>query len=87
MNYLIAKINNIPFSVVKEILENDESFFNLQGIHVENIWHNVDDIKEVYFLARIENINNTKKFVEKMRSATLLVDPNAAVAEMTYLSN
>ena len=87
MNYLLAKIKNIPFTLIEEILENDKSFYEQQGVFIENIWQNVDDKNEVYFLAKIESIKNTKEFVEKMRSATLLVNPDASVAEMTYLIN
>jgi hypothetical protein len=87
MNHGLAKIKNIPLTLVKEILENDKSFYDLQGIHLENIWQNVDIKNEVYFLLRIENINNAKVFIQKMRAATLLLNPDADVAEFIYLSN
>ena len=87
MNYLLAKIKNLSFAYVKEILEKDKSFYRVQGIYIENIWQNVDVDNEIYYLARIENIDNTKDFIQKFQSATLLVNPNASVAEITYLSN
>jgi hypothetical protein len=87
MNYFLGKIKNITLSVAQEIMENEKSFFELQGIIIENIWQNVDDNKEIYFLAKIDNIKSTKEFAQKMRAATLLVTPDASVAELVYLSN
>lgn len=87
MTHVLAKIKNIPFPVIKETLEKSKDFYAQQGMHLENIWQNVDKSNEVYFLYKIDNIDNTKSFMQKLHAETIAHNPDADIAELTYLSN
>jgi len=87
MTHVLAKIKNIPFLVIKETLEKDANFYTQQGMYLENIWQNVDISNEVYFLFKIDNIDNTKRFMQKLHEETIAHNPDAPIAELTYLSN
>lgn len=54
-------------------------------MYLEHLWKNVGDRDEVLFLFKIDNIENAKSLIQKLRAATLSNNPNANVAKMTYL--
>jgi len=85
MPHLLAKLRNVPFETIKEVLENDKAFHASEEMYLEHIWQNADDENEVLFLFRINSIGNTKKLIEKLHSKALEQDPNANLPNMTYL--
>lgn len=85
MAHLLAKLDNVPLEIIKEILEKDKMFHASQGMYLENIWQNADDENQVQFLFRINNIEETKKLINQLHSDALTQDPNANLPEMTYL--
>ncbi|REH01139.1 hypothetical protein [Flavobacterium aquicola] len=85
MPHLLAKLRNVPFETIKQILENDKAFHATEEMYLEHIWQNADDENEVQFLFRINSIENTKKLIEKLHSKALEQDPKANLPNMTYL--
>ena len=85
MPHLLAKLNNVPFNTIKEILEKDKDFHASNGMHLEQLWQNADDENEVLFLFKIESIDNTKKLIGKLHSEALAQNPDANLPLMTYL--
>ena len=85
MPHLLAKLKNVPVSLIKEILERDEAFHAENNMFLEHIWQNEADPNEVLFLFRIDAIDATKKLISKLHSDALKQDPTANLPEMTYL--
>lgn len=85
MPHLLAKLKNVPFETIKQVLENDKAFHASEEMYLEHIWQNVDDENEVQFLFRINSIEKTKKLIESLHSKALEQDPNANLPIMTYL--
>jgi hypothetical protein len=85
MPHLLAKLKNVPFEIIKGVLEKDKAFHASQGMYLEYIWQNADDENEVQFLFKIDNIEATKQLIDKLHSDTLEQDPKASLPEMTYL--
>jgi len=85
MPHLLAKLKNVPFEIIKEVLEKDRAFHASQGMYLEHLWQNADDENEVLFLFRIDSIENTKALIHKLHSDALAQDSNANLPEMTYL--
>jgi hypothetical protein len=87
MPHLLAKLKNVPFEIIKGVLEKDKAFHASQGMYLEQLWQNADDENEVQFLFKIDSINETKKLIDRLHSDTLKQDPNANLPEMTYLKH
>lgn len=85
MPHLLAKLNNVTFEIIKEILEKDKAFHASNGMYLENLWQNADNENEVLFLFEIESIKNTKKLIEKLHSEALAQNLDANLPIMTYL--
>jgi hypothetical protein len=85
MPHLLAKLKNVPLDIIKGVLEKDKAFHASQRMYLEHLWQNADDLNEVQFLFKIDNIEETKKLINKLHSDALAEDPKANLPEMTYL--
>jgi hypothetical protein len=85
MPHLLAKLSNITFDIIKEILEKDKAFHASNGMYLKNLWQNADNENEVLFLFEINSIEDTKKLIEKLHSEALAQNPEANLPTMTYL--
>ncbi|WP_367752037.1 hypothetical protein AB3G33_09265 [Flavobacterium sp. WC2421] len=85
MSHVLAKLNNVPIAVIKEILEKDKEFHASQGMYLENIWQNTDNDTEVFFLFKIDSIEKTKVLINKLHAQALVENPEANLPTMIYL--
>lgn len=85
MSHLLAKLNNVPIAVIKEMLEKDKEFHASQGMYLENIWQNSDNDTEVFFLFKIDSIEKTKVLINKLHAQALVENPEANLPTMIYL--
>jgi hypothetical protein len=85
MSHVLAKLNNVPIAVIKEILEKDKEFHASQGMYLENIWQNTDNDAEVFFLFKIDSIEKTKVLINKLHAQALVENPEANLPTMIYL--
>jgi len=85
MSHLLAKLSNVTFDIIKEILEKDKAFHASNGMYLENLWQNADNENEVLFLFEINSIEDTKKLIKKLHSEALAQNPEANLPTMTYL--
>ena len=49
MAYMLAKLRNIRLEAVKQRLETDAQEHAAEGMFVEHLWQNIDDVNEVLF--------------------------------------
>jgi hypothetical protein len=85
MPHLLAKLRNVPLETIKVILENDKAFHAENNMFLEHLWQNTDNEKEVLFLFRINDVDQTKALIHKLHSEALAQDTRANLPEMTYL--
>ncbi|MDP3680545.1 MAG: hypothetical protein Q8R22_06895 [Flavobacterium sp.] len=85
MPHLLAKLKNVPIAVISEILEKDKIFHAENNMFLEHLWQNADDENEVFFLFRINDIDETKAFIHQLHADALTQDDNANLPIMTYL--
>ena len=85
MPHLLAKLQNVPFESIKEVLQKDKDYHASQGMFLEHLWQNDDNENEVLFLFKIDNLKKTKLLIQKLHSDTLAENPQANLPEMTYL--
>jgi hypothetical protein len=85
MPHLLAKLKNVPIPVIREILEKDKAFHAENNMFLEHLWQNADDEDEVFFLFRINDIDETKALIHQLHTDALTQDANANLPIMTYL--
>lgn len=85
MPHLLAKLKNVPIAVIREILEKDKAFHAENNMFLEHLWQNADNEDEVFFLFRINDIDETKAFIHQLHTDALTQDDNANLPIMTYL--
>lgn len=85
MPHVLAALKNVPFEIIKGVLENDKAFHASEEMYLEHIWQNVDDENEVLFLFRINSIEKTKELIQKLHSKALGQNLNVNLPKMTYL--
>ena len=85
MPHLLASLKNVPFEIIREVLEKDKEFHQSQGMYLQHLWQNADDEDEVLFLFQIDDIEKTKTLIHKLHSETLAQNPNANLPAMIYL--
>jgi hypothetical protein len=85
MPHLLAKLNNVSFDAIKELLCKDAAFHASQGMYLEHIWQNADDNNQVLFLFKIEDVEATKNLINKLHTDALAQNPDANLPIMTYL--
>lgn len=85
MPHLLAKLKNVPIAVISEILEKDKAFHAENNMFLEHLWQNADDENEVFFLFRINDIDETKALIHQLHTDALTQDANANLPIMTYL--
>lgn len=85
MPHILAKLNGVKFKEIETILKADAKKHAEKGLYLEQLWQNIDNPNEVYFLFRTTNIKNAKQYIESEHINALQQDPNSNLPEMTYL--
>ena len=85
MAHLLAKLKNVPFAVIGQILNADAPKHAEEGLYLKHLWKNADDPNEVLFLFRADDLNQAKQFIKKVHTQALKEDPAANLPQMTFL--
>lgn len=85
MAHMLAKINGVKPELIKQILINDATAHAREGLFLEHLWTNEDNSDEVLFLFKAFDLKQARKFIDKVHSQTLKLDPKARLPVMTYL--
>lgn len=85
MAHLLAKLRNVKYEVINQVLENDALVHAQEGLFLEHLWQNVDDENEILFLFRINDIEHAKSFIDRVHSQALKENPNVNLPKMIYL--
>lgn len=85
MAHMLAKLRGVKFEDIKRVLEADAPQHAEQGLYLEHLWQNADDLEEVLFLFRTDDLSRAKQFIEKVHAQALEEDPNVNLPQMTFL--
>ncbi|MGC2385878.1 MAG: hypothetical protein WA460_02250 [Nitrososphaeraceae archaeon] len=85
MPHILARLKGVNTEDIKKVLKADAPQHAEQGLYLEHLWQNADDLEEVVFLFRIENLIKAKEFTNKVHTEALAKNPQANLPYMTFL--
>ena len=85
MAHMLAKLRGVRLADIGKILRADASKHAEQGLYLEHLWQNADDLEEVLFLFRTKDLSHAKIFIDKVHTQALKENPNANLPQMTFL--
>ena len=85
MAHMLARLRRVKAEDSKEVLRADAARHAEQGLHLEHLWQNIDDPEEVLFLFRVDDLEQAKRFVEKVHAQALNEDPRISIPQTTFL--
>jgi hypothetical protein len=86
MPHILAKLRNVKFTDIENILKADAPRHAMEGMYLEHLWQNTDFHNEVLFLFRVDDLNHAREYINKEHSRALEENPDANLPEMKYLS-
>jgi len=85
MAYMLAKLRNIRLEAVKQRLETDAQEHAAEGMFVEHLWQNIDDVNEVLFVFRVTDLDAARKSVARKHQEARKQNPNANLPTLTFV--
>jgi hypothetical protein len=85
MPHVLCKLHNVDFAAIKNMLQEHESVHAKEGLHLENVWRNMDVEREVLFLFRADNLEYARSFILNTHAKARKQDPNANLPDVTFL--
>lgn len=85
MAHILNKLTNVKLEDVKNQLDMDKAGHAEQGMYLEHLWINADNPNEVFFLFRVDDLNQCKQLIEKVYSEARKKNPDAKLPEKIYL--
>ncbi len=85
MANVLAKLTGVSVEEISKALLEEASRHAAEGLYLERLWQNADNVGEVYFLFRTEDLKHTKKFVEEVHAKARKENPDAHLPQMTFL--
>ena len=85
MPHVLSRLRNVPLAKITPLLKEHAPLHAKEGMFLEHIWQNADDPHEVIFLFRANDLDHTKKYIEKVHSQAIVEDPNANLPKVIFL--
>lgn len=85
MAHILNKIIGAKLEDVRKQLATDKEAHTAQGMYLEHLWTNSDNSNEVFFLFRVDDLNQCKQVIEKVYTEAHKENPDIALPEKTYL--
>ncbi len=86
MDHMLARLRGVKLEVIGAVLKRDAPEHAKEDLHLERLWQNVDDVDEVLFLSRTDDLRRAGQFVERVHSRARDEDPNVNQPVMTFLA-
>jgi hypothetical protein len=86
MDHILARLRGVKLGVIGAVLKRDAPEHAKEGLHLERLWQNVDDVDEVLFLFRTDDLRRARQFVERVHPRARDEDPNVNLPVMTFLA-
>lgn len=85
MPHILAKQKNVKVDDMRALLTEHAPIHAQYGLYMEQVWQNLDDINEVHFLFRTDDLAKAKEFILNAHKEAREQDPNINLPEMTFL--
>lgn len=85
MSHVLNKLTGVNFGAFKAQLEQDAAEHAKQGMHLEHIWRNADNPEEIYFLFRVEDLEQHRTMMNKLHSEARAKNPDIVLPEKLFL--
>ena len=85
MSHILARIKGVKLQDIKKILKADAQTHAEQGLRLQRLWQNVDDMDEVLFLFYSDDLKRARQYINKIHKQALDENPNANVPQMTFM--
>ena len=85
MAHVLASLRNVTLDAVKRRLEADAPEHAAEGLFLEHLWQNIDDVNEVLFVFRVTDLDTARKSVARKHQEARRANPNANLPKMTFL--
>ncbi|AIF82651.1 hypothetical protein NTE_00570 [Candidatus Nitrososphaera evergladensis SR1] len=87
MAHVLAKLRDVKFEDVKNMLKADMLKHGEQGLYLKHVWRNADDSGEVLFIFQTNDLSRARKYIESIHAQVLKENPQANLPKMTYLDD
>lgn len=85
MAHILNKLSGVNVADVKRQLMIDAEAHASQGMYLEHLWTNADNPDEVYFLFRVNDLEQCKLLVERVHAEAKRANPDVRLPEKLYL--
>ena len=87
MGYMLAKLRNVKIEAVRQRLEFDASEHRADGLFLEHLWQNIDDVNEVFFLFRVSDLDAARTSVARKHQLARKQNRHANLPALTFLDD
>lgn len=64
MNFIIGKFK-ADVAAWRQGIAHDREAHNKAGLHFQEVWRNVDDPDEIFFLFKVDELDRARKFLQE----------------------
>ena len=87
MAHMLAKLRDVKIEAVRQRLEFDAPEHQADGLFLEHLWQNIDDVNEVFFLFRVSDLDAARKSVARKHQEARKQNPHANLPALTFLDD
>ena len=85
MAHTLARLRGVKLEDTKKVLKADAPNHAKQGLYLEHLWPNTDDLEEVLFLFRTDDLGRATQLTQNVHTQARKEDPNAKPPQMIFL--
>jgi hypothetical protein len=69
----------------KQIIESDKLVHKAAGMHFKQVWKNIDNPVEIFFIFEVEDVNRAKLFLQKAGALDKEKQARGEIPELFFL--
>ena len=86
MHYILGRFK-IDVEAQKQVIESDKAAHKEAGLQFKQVWKNVEDPKEIFFMFDVENLEKAKSFLQKAGALDKEKQKNDEIPELIFLES
>lgn len=87
MAHVLARIKGIRFEELREYLLQEAASHAAQGLYLEHLWRNADDVGESMYLYRTTDLKLARRTIFAIHNEMIAENPGAALPLVTFLQD
>ena len=84
MSHVLATFHGIEKDLIEDMIH-DHIHKHKDDIYVEHLWQNADDMDEIVFLFKVDDIDHMKQILEKVHLESIKHNPKIIPPKIIYL--